>query len=90
MAQVILVPVQQWAWVIRTPQWVWTYPEITTDEVLRIERTIERGFTHLSNLISLHYYSSMTNYDFTQIIKPNQYTCFFNVHIEQTRIIVWK
>ncbi|CAF1326805.1 unnamed protein product, partial [Rotaria sordida] len=34
------------------------YKETTTDEVLRIERTIERSFTHLPNLISLHYYST--------------------------------
>ncbi|CAF2979976.1 unnamed protein product [Rotaria sp. Silwood2] len=66
------------------------YQQTTTGEIIRIERTIEQSFAHLPNLISLHYYSLMTNYDFTQTIKPNRYSCFFNVHIEKTRIIIWK
>ncbi|CAF3370303.1 unnamed protein product [Rotaria sp. Silwood2] len=64
------------------------YQQTTTGEIIRIERTIEQSFAHLPNLISLHYYSLMTNYDFTQTIKPNRYSCFFNVHIEKTRIII--
>jgi hypothetical protein len=66
------------------------YQKTTTGEILRIERTIKQSFDHLPNLISLHYYSSMNNYDFTQTIRPNQYSCFFNVHIEKKRIIIWK
>ncbi|CAF1467739.1 unnamed protein product [Rotaria sordida] len=66
------------------------YQQTTISEIIRIERTIEQSFAHLSNLISLHYYSLMTNYDFTQTIKPNRYSCFFNIHTEKTRIIIWK
>jgi hypothetical protein len=66
------------------------YQETTTGEMIRIKRTIEQSFAHLPNLISLRYYSSKTNHDFTETIKSNQYSCFFNVHIEKTRIILWK
>ncbi|CAM4812336.1 unnamed protein product [Rotaria magnacalcarata] len=69
---------------------IFLFNEAASDEILRIERTIERSFTHLPNLISLHYYSFKTNYDFTHIIKPSQYSSFHNVHIENNRIIVWK
>ncbi|CAF1929741.1 unnamed protein product [Rotaria magnacalcarata] len=69
---------------------IFLFNEAASDEILRIERTIERSFTHLPNLISLHYYSFKTNYDFTHIIKPIQYSSFHNVHIENNRIIVWK
>jgi hypothetical protein len=48
------------------------YRETTTGEIIRIERTIEQSFAHLPNLISLHYYSLMTNYDYTYLCNLNE------------------
>ncbi len=66
------------------------FEKITDDEILCLERTIEQSFTHLPNLISLHYYNLMTIHDFSRIIQTNRYTHFFNVHKEKSRVVIWK
>jgi hypothetical protein len=66
------------------------FEEVTDNEIEYLEQTIEQSFTHLPNLITLHYYNFKTIHNFSCAIQTNRYTHFFHVHKEESRVIIWK